>query len=150
VQGDARMQPGLERALFDAHSGRYKVLVVWALDRLSRDGATGALRIIERLEGAGASLVSVREPYLDTAGPFRDAVISIIATLAKMEKQRLKERIADAKKKLGRWGRRATMTEEQAARARELKAEGRSTRSISMALKVPRTTVRRALAAGRA
>jgi DNA invertase Pin-like site-specific DNA recombinase len=90
--------------------------------------------------------VSVREPYLDTAGPFRDVVISLVSTFAKMEKMRPKDRIAMAKKRLGRWGRRATMTAAQAQRARQMKAEGRSTRSIAMALKVPRTTVRRALA----
>src|SRR5260370_27554162 len=45
VQGDARKRPGLERALLDAHRGHFKLLVVWALDRLSRDGARRALRI---------------------------------------------------------------------------------------------------------
>jgi DNA invertase Pin-like site-specific DNA recombinase len=146
VQGDARTRPGLERALLDAHTGRYKVLVVWALDRLSRDGASGALRIIERLEAAGVALVSVREPCLDTAGPFRDVVVSLVGTFAKMEKARLKDRIAAAKARLGRWGRRATMTDAQAQRARQMKAEGWSTRSIAMTLRAPRTTIRRALA----
>src|SRR5207253_1106662 len=126
-----------ERALLDAHQGRFKVLVIWALDRLSRDGARGALRVIDKLEAAGAALVSVREPDLDTAGPFRDAVISIISTIAEMEKKRLKERIASAKLRLGRWGRAPTMTDAQALRARQMKAQGRSTRSIAMALKVP-------------
>ena len=41
----------LRRALDDAHAGKYKVLVVWALDRLTREGAEGALRIIRQFPG---------------------------------------------------------------------------------------------------
>ena len=41
ISGDAAKRPALERALLDAHRGRFKVLVAWSVDRISRDGATG-------------------------------------------------------------------------------------------------------------
>ena len=52
----------LQRALDDAHAGRFSVLVVWALDRITRDGAEGALRIIRQFRQRGCVVVSVRDP----------------------------------------------------------------------------------------
>lgn len=40
----------LQRALDDAHAGKFSVLVVWALDRITREGAEGALRIIRQFK----------------------------------------------------------------------------------------------------
>jgi hypothetical protein len=47
----------------------------------------------------------------------------------------------------GRWGRLRTLTDAQAERARDLAKAGQSSRQIAAALKVPPTTLRRALAA---
>ena len=44
----------LQRALDDAHAGKFSVLVVWALDRITREGAEGALRIIRQFSNAAA------------------------------------------------------------------------------------------------
>jgi DNA invertase Pin-like site-specific DNA recombinase len=69
------------------------VLIAWSVDRISRDGATGLLKLLERLDAAGAQFLSVREPYLDSTGPFRDVVLSLLGTFANMEKTRLRERV---------------------------------------------------------
>ena len=45
----------------------------------------------------------------------------------------------------GKWGRPRRMSPLEVERARELKSEGRSVRAISVALKIPRATLARAL-----
>jgi DNA invertase Pin-like site-specific DNA recombinase len=62
------------------------------LDRLSREGALETLQHLNRLNGYGVQWRSFTECYLDSTGTFRDAIISILATLAKQERIRLSER----------------------------------------------------------
>src|SRR5439155_17952338 len=59
---------GLRDALRDAHERRFDVLLVWALDRLSRGGIGATAGILERLKQAGVGLKSLREPWLDSVG----------------------------------------------------------------------------------
>jgi len=150
VSGDARKRPALERALLDAHAGRFQVLVAWSVDRLSRDGATGLLKLLERLDAAGVAFITAQEPYLDSAGPFRDVVLALLGTFARMEKARLLERLRAARVRMeaaGKaWGRPRRMSPEQVERAQELREQGRSFRAIAVSMRVPRATVRRSLA----
>jgi DNA invertase Pin-like site-specific DNA recombinase len=77
----------------DAAAKRFDVLVFWALDRLSREGALQTLQYLNVLSGHGVGFRSLTEPYLDSCGLFKDAIISILATLAKQERLRMSERI---------------------------------------------------------
>jgi putative DNA-invertase from lambdoid prophage Rac len=45
------------------------------------------------LESYGIRWRSFTEPWIESAGPFRDVVISLLASLAKQERIRLKERV---------------------------------------------------------
>lgn len=92
VSGAARERPELDRLLADARAGRLTVVAVWALDRLSRQGAGPVLNLVGELDRCGVALVSVREPWLDTSGPFRDIIVAFAATMAKLERARLIER----------------------------------------------------------
>jgi len=51
----------LKQALDDAHAGKFQVIVVWALDRINREGAEGALRLIRQFKHRGCILVSVAD-----------------------------------------------------------------------------------------
>jgi hypothetical protein len=62
------------------------------LDRLSREGALKALQHLDRLEGYGIGFRSFTEPYFDSCGIFKEAVVSIVATLAKQERIKRSER----------------------------------------------------------
>ena len=55
----------LKRALDNAHAGKFSVIVVWALDRITREGAEGALRIIREFRERGCTVVSVKESWLN-------------------------------------------------------------------------------------
>lgn len=69
------------------------VVLFWALDRLTREGALETLQHLNVLSSYGVSFKSFTEQYLDTCGIFKEAIISILATIAKQERQRLRERV---------------------------------------------------------
>ena len=79
--------------MFGAASRReLNVLLFWSLDRLSREGTVQTLNHLERLTGYGIELRSFTERYLDSTGIFKQAVIGILAAVAKQERVRLSER----------------------------------------------------------
>jgi len=81
------------QALFAAASRReFDVVLFWALDRFSREGVFNTLQHLQRLTSYGVGYRSFTEQYLDSCGLFKDAVISILATIAKQERIRLSER----------------------------------------------------------
>src|SRR6202040_2548693 len=67
-------------------------VLFWSLDRFSREGVLETLQHLQRLTSYGVGYRSFTEQYLDSCGVFRDAVISILATIAKQERIRLSER----------------------------------------------------------
>lgn len=79
--------------MFSAASRReFDVVLFWALDRFSREGVYTTLQHLQRLTSYGVGYRSFPEQYLDSCGLFKDAVISILATIAKQERIRLSER----------------------------------------------------------
>jgi len=85
---------GLRYEISDA--GRFKVLIVWALDRIVRDdegGAEAALRIIRLFRQAGVIVVSVQEPWLNGAGEVQDVLVAFAGWVAQRESARKSERI---------------------------------------------------------
>ena len=81
------------QAMFQAASRReFDVLFFWSLDRFSREGVFETLTHLNRLTGYGVRYRSFTEQWFDSCGIFRDAVISIMATLAKQERVRISER----------------------------------------------------------
>jgi len=70
----------------------FDVVLFWALDRFSREGVYATLQHLQRLTSYGVGYRSFTEQYLDSCGLFKDAVISILATIAKQERIRLSER----------------------------------------------------------
>ncbi len=91
VRGDAP-RPRLQALLQAAHERRFDVAVFWSLDRMTRAGVKDAIDLLYALDAAGVQFHSFREPYVNSLGPWRDAVIGLLATLAKLEKVRLSER----------------------------------------------------------
>src|SRR5436853_7338892 len=81
------------QAMFrDASQRKFGVLLFWALDRLSREGVLETLQHLNRLTSYGVGYRSFTEQYFDSCGVFRDAVIAIVATVAKQERVRISER----------------------------------------------------------
>ena len=76
----------------DASQRKFDCVIFWSLDRLSREGVLETLQHLQRLTGYGVAWRSFTEQYLDSTGIFRDAVIGILAAVAKQERVRLSER----------------------------------------------------------
>src|SRR5215469_10235245 len=81
-----------QRMFVDASLRKFDILLFWSLDRLSREGALETLQHLNRLTGYGVQWRSLTEQYLDSTGMLRDAVISILAVVAKQERVRRSER----------------------------------------------------------
>jgi DNA invertase Pin-like site-specific DNA recombinase len=80
--------------LFEAASRReFDVVLFWSLDRFSREGVLETLHHLQRLAQYGVGYRSFTEQYLDSCGIFKDAVLSILATIAKQERIRISERV---------------------------------------------------------
>ena len=77
----------------DASQRKFDVLLFWALDRLSREGVLETLQHLNRLTSYGVGYRSFTEQYFDSCGIFKDAVIAIIATVAKQERVRISLRV---------------------------------------------------------
>ena len=63
------------------------------------------LNNLRRLEAAGVGFRSLTEQYLDSCGIFKDAVLSILATIAKQESIRISERTIAGLEKARKQGR---------------------------------------------
>jgi DNA invertase Pin-like site-specific DNA recombinase len=71
--------------MFTAASRReFDCLLFWSLDRLSREGTVETLNHLRRLTSYGVNYRSFTEQYLDSTGIFKEAVIGILAAVAKL------------------------------------------------------------------
>jgi len=128
----------------DAHQRRFDVVLFWALDRFSREGVIETLNYLQRLSLAGVQFKSYTEQYLDSTGMFKDAIISILATIAKQERVRLGERTKSGLAKAVAKGKllgRPTVDTDKLEHVRRLKATGVSNRAIATALKLSPSTI---------
>jgi DNA invertase Pin-like site-specific DNA recombinase len=137
------------QAMFQAASRReFDVLLFWSLDRFSREGVFETLTHLNRLTGFGVHYRSFTEQWFDSCGIFRDALISIMATLAKQERVRISKRTKAGLERARREGRTLgrPRVEVNAAEIRELRARGLSWSAVSAQTGVGRAKCQRAVA----
>jgi DNA invertase Pin-like site-specific DNA recombinase len=129
----------------DASRRKFDLVLFWSLDRLSREGVLETLQHLNRLTACGVGYKSFTEQYLDSCGIFKDAVIGILAVIAKQERVRLSERtkagLAIARSKGRRIGR--PRLQVQSAEITRLQASGLSLRAIGRELGISEGSVRR-------
>ncbi len=139
--------------MFAAASRReFDILLFWSLDRLSREGVFETLNHLQRLTSYGVNYRSFTEQYLDSTGIFKEAVIGILAAVAKQERVRLSERTlaglqrARAQGRVG--GRPAKVDNPRTLKAlRRLRDQGKSIRQIAAELRLSTNTVLKGLKA---
>jgi len=82
-----------ERMMDAASRREFDLLLFWKLDRVSREGVSKTLDYLNRLKGWGCGWRSLQEPWLDTGNDMvTDIVLSVIAAMAKQERQTLIDR----------------------------------------------------------
>jgi DNA invertase Pin-like site-specific DNA recombinase len=102
--GGSMDRPGLKQLLADVESGKVDVIVLYKVDRLTRSLADFA-RIVEVLDGAGASFVSVTQSFNTTTSMGR-LTLNVLLSFAQFEREVTGERIRDkvaASKAKGMW-----------------------------------------------
>lgn len=84
----------LEAALDDAWKGEFSTLVVWAFDRINREGALGALSLKKKFRERGCRVLSVKEPWLSDLSPeIEDILVAFVGWMAQVESQRRSDRV---------------------------------------------------------
>jgi len=94
VSGGKSDRKAFQQLFTDAAQRRFDLVLFWSLDRFSREGTLQTLQYLQRLTSYGCGWRSFTESYLDSLGPFADVVISLLSTIAKQERIRIRERVA--------------------------------------------------------
>jgi len=90
---NGKHRTALNTAMQDARLGHYQVLLVWALDRLSREGVEATLATLRQFRERGVQVLSLQEPWTDGPPEMQELLTSILAWMAKQESQRRSERV---------------------------------------------------------
>jgi len=125
----AGRQTELHRCIRDADHHHFEFIVVWSLDRVSREGPLRVLSLIEHLHKRGIKLVSVQESWTETAGEFAPVLYAITSWIAEWESKRRSERTKagiarrkaegggsrgpDRRKRTRRWMKRPNLSQEE-------------------------------------
>jgi len=140
-----------QRMFADASKRKFDLVLFWALDRLSREGVLETLQHLNRLTSYGVGFRSYTEQFFDSCGIFKDAVIAIMATLAKQERVKRSERtkagLARVKASGKTLGRPTRFNGQHTAHIARLRAQGHSLRAIGRQLGISDRSVRRLTAA---
>ncbi len=162
--GKTLARPVFDRVREAARRGEIRKLYVYRLDRLTRSGIRDTFEAVEELRAAGVEIVTVADGF-SLEGPAAEVILAVMAWAAKMERLAINERISAARERVEEehrqgkraygWGRptRGFSKKDRErgvvpldpAQVLRLKAEGRTVREISVAVKAPKSTVARVL-----
>ena len=92
ISGKETSRPSYDRMFADAHKRLFELVLFWDLSRFSRAGTLYTLQKLKELENLGIDWESYQESYFKSVGQFKDVVLSIISTVAKMEREKISER----------------------------------------------------------
>jgi DNA invertase Pin-like site-specific DNA recombinase len=127
----------------DARLKKFDLVLFWALDRFSREGVTETLNHLKVLDSYGVAWKSFTESYLDSTGMFKEAVIAILAAVARQEHARLSERVVAGLRRAKRegkvLGRKRIILDRE--RIRTMHANGESIRVIASKTGVSKSLV---------
>ncbi len=91
VSGSKAKRPGLESLLADARRGEFSVVLVAAFDRIARS-TKNFLEVVDELNSLSVEFVSAREA-IDTSGPMGRMFLTMVGSIAELERSLIVERI---------------------------------------------------------
>ncbi len=86
-------QKELARLFADLPRRKVDVCLVWALDRLTREGISKIFQMVSRFKAFGVQVISYQESWTEQSGPMADLLYAIAAWVAEAEAKRLSERV---------------------------------------------------------
>ena len=96
-------RPAFQRMMADVRKRKFKAIVVYRLDRISRN-ISDFTGLIDELTKLNVSFVSIREQF-DTSTPMGRAMMFIISVFSQLERETIAERIRDNMHELAKTGR---------------------------------------------
>ena len=108
ASGGNSNRPEFQQMLIDAKTHKFDVVLMWALDRFSREGILNTLNYLNILKQNHIYLKSLQESWLDTRDEgLGGLLIAIFSWVAEQERKRLSDRIKAGlknKKNVGKRG----------------------------------------------
>lgn len=96
-------RPRFKKMMSDASEGKFSAIVVYRLDRISRNVGDFS-QLIETLNDMSISFISVKEQF-DTSTPMGRAMMYIASVFSQLERETIAERIRDNMQELAKTGR---------------------------------------------
>jgi DNA invertase Pin-like site-specific DNA recombinase len=143
ARSDSRAE--FQKLLTAASQREFDVVVVWALDRFTREGVMQTFEHLKKLKGYGVEFESYTEAHFRTTGPAGELMLAISAWIAQQEHKRIVERVRAGLKRAKAQGK--TLGRPRAAVRTErvigLRDKGMSIRQIADETGVSPMTVQR-------
>ncbi len=141
ISGKEKNRPEFVRMMEDARKRIINCVLVWSLDRFTREGTERVWFYLGHLREYGVSFVSYQEQFLSTDNELvRDILYSILGALAKQERLRISERtkagLEQTRRNGTKLGRPETLSNGLHGQAVELRKRGLSYAEIGRALNV--------------
>lgn len=93
ASGGNSNRPQFQKMLQNAKERKFDKILVWSLDRFSREGMSNTLHYLEKLSRSGIGLKSLQESWLDTSDKgMGQLLIAIMSWVAQQERIRISER----------------------------------------------------------
>lgn len=92
ISGKETSRPSYDKMFIDAHKRLFDIVLFWDLSRFSRAGTLYTLQKLKELENLDIEWISYTEPYFKSIGDFKDVILSIMSTLAKIEREKISQR----------------------------------------------------------
>tara|TARA_B100001094_G_C18149951_1_gene783079 strand:+ start:797 stop:1411 length:615 start_codon:yes stop_codon:yes gene_type:complete len=150
ISGKTMRRPGFQVMLKAIFEKKFDALIVYRLDRLSRN-ATHAIKILLDIDEVGVSFFSVTQPVLNLGpdNPFRRTMLAAFAEIAEIERDTIVARVKaglDAAKKRGvTLGQPKKIDRNKQIQARNLKKQGQSMQKIAKEMKLSVGTIHKLL-----
>lgn len=86
-------RPGFQRLLADAKAGKFQVIVVYKIDRISRS-LRDFVNLVAELEKYGVAIVSATQNF-DTSNPLGRFIMNMLMSFAELERGMISDRVRD-------------------------------------------------------
>jgi DNA invertase Pin-like site-specific DNA recombinase len=146
VSGAKDRRPALDSLMADARKRKIDVVLVWKFDRFARS-AQHLLNAMAEFKALDIDFCSVQDA-VDTTTPYGKAMFTVIAAMAELERELIRQRVLHGVKKARERGKtlgRPRVTFDL-VKAVELHSQGMTFAAIGKSMGVSRETIRKALA----
>jgi DNA invertase Pin-like site-specific DNA recombinase len=135
-------------AMFTGASRRdFDLLLVWSLDRFSREGMTATVSHLQRLGAHGIAFRSFTEEHLSTENELvRNILLAVLASLAKLEREKISQRTKAGLERARAKGTilgRPKFSDDDRAKLRKALDTGESWHGVSKKTRIPYATVKK-------